>query len=934
MEEVFRKIEDNIFESQQKKETDVENKDTNEDTTNDSTQLHKNEKKILKTEAKENRQSKLHLEKPEEIEEEKNEINEKEEKKDKKLDNFDDDEYYDYGRRDKTGIHFQIISDFNVSIEIVPDELLRDDVKELIAKYKGVYDDSTKLWILPYINYEPLYKELYQLEGISYQLHKVGSIAKECFEHKELTTLIIKRKKEDEKIDYTNEIRERKIEQLPEKIQKTLYDFQIEGINFGIKHHCRFLLADEMGVGKTIQAISLAYIYRDSWPVLIVCPGSMKYLWKGEIRAWLGLKDHRVNIINSSKQKLSTEAYFYIISYDLVKNILKKLKNMTFDFVILDEAHSIKNRDSLRAKNILPIAVRAKRLIIMTGTPLLAKPYEGYPLLYALRPDLFCYFKKFAYRYCDPQPTPFGINWSGTSNTKELHWILSTLMVRRLKRDVLNQLPPKRRQKIFIKTDPNIIEEIKKVRTIKGKKGTLDAYSLTSKAKIEGVYEFIKDLLETEEKFIVFAYHYDMLNRIEELTKEKNIEYIRIDGSTRQDIRYDYVNNFQRNNNCRVAILSIIAASTGITLTSAHMVIFAELTWTPSIMIQAEDRAHRIGQKCDFVDIKYLYGPETLDDFILDKLQKKLTIVSTTLDDKKEVLGVKADPKLIHAGKTSKELIEYELGEEFIDEDNENPDDLEKKMLNDLGEESEGKKKRGRKKKTEKKSKKNVRSKTTDIDKIDDTDNVKSNSKNKEPKYPKPSKKATSLSDLKKESVPKLSGIKKLRKIWASDNKAKSANKYNKNKSENIIRDEDFSKKTILTIINDNKNIIKQKLDNNINNENNKMDLIEKPVYNGKENVDEKNNLNKNFNANEKHEDYQKNLSINLHKKNMRRIVNLEDTKQTQKSIIDFIDEKNVEDADKEGTKRLLFPKNNNIYNENNNNENIIQNTNDKVPII
>ena len=155
-----------------------------------------------------------------------------------------------------------------------------------------------------------------------YQLHKVGSIAKECFEQKELTTLIIKRKKEDEKIDYTNEIRERKIEQLPEKIQKTLYDFQIEGINFGIKHHCRFLLADEMGVGKTIQAISLAYIYRDSWPVLIVCPGSMKYLWKGEIRTWLGLKDHRVNIINSSKQKLSTEAYFYIISYDLVKNIL------------------------------------------------------------------------------------------------------------------------------------------------------------------------------------------------------------------------------------------------------------------------------------------------------------------------------------------------------------------------------------------------------------------------------------------------------------------------------------------------------------------------------------------------------------------------------------------------------------------------------------
>ena len=271
---------------------------------------------------------------------------------------------------------------------------------------------------------------------------------------------------------------------------------------------------------------------------------------------------------------------------------------MTFDFVILDEAHSIKNKDSLRAKNILPIAVRAKRLILMTGTPLLAKPYEGYPLLYALRPDIFCYFKKFAFRYCDPQPTPFGITWSGTSNTKELHWILSTLMVRRLKRDVLNKLPPKRRQKVTIKTDPKILEEIANVRNKqKGRKGTLDAYTMTCKAKIEGVYEYISDLLETDQKFIVFAYHYEMLERIESLMKERKVEYIRIDGSTRQDIRYDYVNYFQQKESCKVAILSIIAASTGITLTSAHLVIFAELTWTPSIMIQAEDRTHRIGQK-------------------------------------------------------------------------------------------------------------------------------------------------------------------------------------------------------------------------------------------------------------------------------------------------------------------------------------------------
>ena len=106
--------------------------------------------------------------------------------------------------------------------------------------------------------------------------------------------------------------------------------------------------------------------------------------------------------------------------------------------------------------------------------------------------------------------------------------------------------------------------------------------------------------------------------------------------------------------------MSIIAGSTGITLNKAHIVIFAELTWTPSIMIQAEDRAHRIGQKSNFVDIKYLYGPGTLDDFILDKLQKKLVIVSTTIDDKKENFGVQANPNLIYVEgkpKNSQELI-------------------------------------------------------------------------------------------------------------------------------------------------------------------------------------------------------------------------------------------------------------------------------------
>jgi len=312
MEEIFRKIEDNIFESQDGKIQNLNSKDISDDTTVDSSKEIKYLKKELRTEAKNKRNSYLQLpndENENEEEDKKDEKEEKEEKNEKEEYAIDEDEYADYGRIDKTGIHFQLISDFNVSVEIVPDDLLRDDVKKLLLKYNGVFDNKMNLWVVPYVNYESLYKELNEIEGINRKLHKIGSIAKECYEHKSLTTLIIKRKKKEETIDYTKDNMVRKVESLPDKLRNALYDFQVEGVKFGIEHHCRFLLADEMGVGKTIQAISLAYIYRDSWPVLIVCPGSMKYLWKGEIQTWLCLKNHRINILNSSRQRISEEAF-------------------------------------------------------------------------------------------------------------------------------------------------------------------------------------------------------------------------------------------------------------------------------------------------------------------------------------------------------------------------------------------------------------------------------------------------------------------------------------------------------------------------------------------------------------------------------------------------------------------------------------------------
>ncbi len=169
----------------------------------------------------------------------------------------------------------------------------------------------------------------------------------------------------------------------------------------------------------------------------------------------------------------------------------------------------------------------------------------------------------------------------------------------------------------------------------------MNLYSLSGLAKIKGVLEYISDLLEADEKFLLFAHHQIVLNSIEEFLKRKKKKYIRIDGKTPQEMRFEYVKKYQEDINYKVALLSINAASTGITLTSANIVVFAELIWTPALMIQAEDRAHRIGQNSGFVDIKYLYGPGTIDDYIFSKLQKKLLVVSTTLDDKQIGFGIK-----------------------------------------------------------------------------------------------------------------------------------------------------------------------------------------------------------------------------------------------------------------------------------------------------
>ena len=593
-------------------------------------------------------------------------------------------------------ITFQLVDEKRVDIKL--NFFPEPNVISIFREHQTNYIQEIKEWTVPFTNYISLFNTLMNLGEFKLNPIPVNTIDI-MFEKKLEQLKFLNQPDNDSKskkvlyiIDYASDIQNPpKLNDLPKALLKNLYRFQKQGIIFGIKKYSRLLIADEMGVGKTVQAIGLSCLYQQDWPVLVICPSSLKFAWRDEITLWLGeiLKKDEVQVIKHSKNDFKEDKKYYIISYDLSVRMLEKIIEKKFNYIIADEAHYLKSRAAKRTISLTPILQRAKRVVLLTGTPILAKPMEIFPLLNILRPDKFKGFKEFGTRYCEPKMLPFGlIDWSGSSNTRELNSILNKLMIRRLKKDVLSQLPPKKRQKIEIATDSKVIKRLKilmdktskKFEELLGTQIELDklginldeinpsnkkeksnkeednkgkekeeetilnkfnkAYSMTGEAKLPGIRDYVNYLVDNSCKFLIFAHHAEVLDAIEDVIISDKIGYIRIDGKVAIEKRQDLVNKFQTDEECLVAILSITACATGLTLTKASTVVFAELHFTPSIMIQAEDRAHRIGQDAGCVNIHYLVGEDTLDVLLFRKLNEKQNIVSTTLDNKSKDLNV------------------------------------------------------------------------------------------------------------------------------------------------------------------------------------------------------------------------------------------------------------------------------------------------------
>lgn len=439
--------------------------------------------------------------------------------------------------------------------------------------------------------------------------------------------------------------------------KNSILPFQKAGISFGIHLGGRFLLADEMGLGKTLQALMVAYHYRYEWPMLILCPSSLIGTWLEASTAAYesagvqvdGCFDGKVlKILLGASSRVSV----IITSYDLAVRNIKEIEKISFGVVIADECHTLKSATTKRTTTLQPLLTKANRLIMLSGTPALSRPIELYTQLKMIDQKLFPSARDFGLRYCAGFQTRFGYNFTGASNLAELNDILAnTVMIRRLKSDVLNWLPTKMRKQIFLyvpQPSTSVGRQTSNLQNLEDlseeNSSLFQQWQAASEKKLDAIKEYLGNLLrvgeETDDrcKVLLFAHFRSTLGYIEDWLIENGVSFIKIDGSTNSQQRQQLCSAFQNDPSIHVALLGITAASVGLTFTSAKLVVFLELYWNPGTLLQAEDRVHRIGQN-DSVNIHYLLAKGTFDDILWPMLLKKLKVLTGSI-------GMSADGQL------------------------------------------------------------------------------------------------------------------------------------------------------------------------------------------------------------------------------------------------------------------------------------------------
>lgn len=428
-----------------------------------------------------------------------------------------------------------------------------------------------------------------------------------------------------------------------QNIKGELRSYQKVGVEFFLANNGTAINSDPMGSGKSFQSIAYA-AHSNFDKVFVVCPSSVKYNWENEVKKFTHMTPFVIN--GKTKKEELNEGYdnsnFIIINYDILKKFAAEIIVKKWDLMILDECHMIKNSKAQRTKIIKKLASVMPRRILLSGTPFLSRPSELFNSLYLVDPRTWNNYYSYTKRYCDGFRDSYGWNDRGASNIEELQDKISKYFIRRQKKDILPELPEKTFIDYLVDLSPDIqkqydlaerefskfLVEVKKKNKKEIKKALqaeklvkLGALrNLTSKGKIGAAKEIVQNIIDGNEKVLVFSCYNEPL---EELEKEFGDKTVMITGKIDSKKRNDLVNEFQNNENKKIFLGGMKSAGVGINLTAASNVLFIDFSWVPADHAQAIDRAHRIGSKTDKITIYQLYSRGTIDEYMHKILNKK-----------------------------------------------------------------------------------------------------------------------------------------------------------------------------------------------------------------------------------------------------------------------------------------------------------------------
>jgi len=502
--------------------------------------------------------------------------------------------------------------------------------------------------------------------------------------------------------------------------QCSMYPYQLEGLNWLIKlhdHGLNGILADEMGLGKTLQTISLLAYLRESrgmkGPHIIVVPKSVLGNWVKEFKKWCpsiravkmgGTKDERKNIVQKELPKdPKTGRHKFDVLVTSYEGILKEkgsLGRIDWKYLIIDEAHRIKNENSSLSKVVR--VMKTEHRVLITGTPLQNNLHELWALLNFLLPEIFG----------DAEQFDEWFNVSGEKGqenvVKKLHTVLRPFMLRRVKKDVACSVPPKKETKLFIGLTPmqqqwykkiltkdahelnslggpnkvrllNILMQLRKVcnhpylfdGAEPGPPYTDGPHLWENSGKLSLLHKLLPKLKAKGSRVLIFTQMTRVLDILEDYMRLQQYQYCRIDGNTDGESRDDQMDEFNAEGSPKFCfLLSTRAGGLGINLATADIVILYDSDWNPQVDLQAMDRAHRIGQKKPVQVFRFI-ADGTVEEKIMERADRKLfldaaVIQQGRLAEQNTALG---KDELMHMVRFGADQIISGKGGSYTDED-------------------------------------------------------------------------------------------------------------------------------------------------------------------------------------------------------------------------------------------------------------------------